>query len=112
MTEDKLESLQIRDRIEVIMQEYKIYTMKTFLDSAHEKCHIGISRAKNFKQKFKPLIQIGLPSQWNKDGIIYSFQVYIDTFDFKKRTLWILSNISHLWMERSLKKICSLILSC
>ena len=68
------------------MQAKKIYTMKNIVAKAQEKCCIVRSGAKEFKEKINHVIQICLPSLWTKDGILYSFQFYIDsTLEAKKK---------------------------
>lgn len=61
--------------------------MKNVLSQARENYLNVALREKEFKWQFDPHIKIGLPLPWTLEGLLYSYEVYEEEFNRKKREI-------------------------
>jgi hypothetical protein len=68
----------VNDRTTMVMETERIFTKRNLIQQAQNECIALKRNVEYFSNKFENLVKMGLPSAWDKDGKLLSYE------DFRK----------------------------
>jgi hypothetical protein len=66
----------VKDKTTMVMETERIFTKRNLLQQAQNECIALKKNVESFTNKFKNLVKMGLPSAWDKDGKLLSYEGY------------------------------------
>ena len=75
-TKVDLQALGVIDRLVVIISSNKVLCKHGYVNSVQSKVDLLLKKVKSFKDGFKELFKMGLPSFWDGEGKLISQEVY------------------------------------